>query len=55
MSGLMQEMRQFGPLIGQALRSTAPDPAKVERLREVLARMRAELAAIINESGEARD
>ena len=52
MAALAQELREFGPLAGQALRSAMRDPEKVKRLRELLARLRAELAEIAGVSDD---
>ena len=46
MASLAQELREFGPLAGQAMRSAAQDPEKLQRLREWLARARTELSEI---------
>ncbi|MEO7911254.1 MAG: PadR family transcriptional regulator [Roseiflexaceae bacterium] len=43
---LRGELHQFQPLLGRAIHNASRDPAKLQRLRELLAKVRAELAEI---------
>jgi DNA-binding PadR family transcriptional regulator len=43
---LSNELHQFQPLLGRALHNASRDPQKLQRLRELLAKVRAELAEI---------
>jgi len=43
---LRDELQQFRPLLGRAIHSASHDPQKVQRLRELFAKVRAELAEI---------
>ena len=49
MAALWQEAQTLRPLLGQALRGAATDPAKLERLRALLRHLRSELASIAGE------
>src|SRR5262249_38788414 len=53
MAALAQELREFGPLAGHAIRSAARHPEKLKRLRDLLARLRAELQEIASDSSDA--
>jgi len=43
---LRSELQQIQPLLGRAIHNASRDPAKLQRLRELLAKVRAELAEI---------
>jgi DNA-binding PadR family transcriptional regulator len=43
---LRNELHQFQPLLGRAIHNASRDPQKLQRLRELFAKVRAELAEI---------
>ena len=48
-AGVWHDLREIGPLFGQAMRLAASDPEKRRRLRALLTQVRADLAALADE------